>query len=193
MVQIADRAWTLEALDSACWLARQTGAAIALVKMVSVQHPGWLGTELGYLNYSVQDRLDLAAYRDTIEDYGLSFTVHLFQYVTLVNALVQAAEQVKAQVVYATVPTSIIPYWPEFQGWLLRRNLSRQGRRLDEALLYGHRPSALTESTQPESRAGPEAQGGFQRKAGLFLRIFDRSAHHSDQLLAQERGKMRRL
>ena len=38
MVHIGERAWTAETLHSACVLARKTGAEIALIKMVPVQH-----------------------------------------------------------------------------------------------------------------------------------------------------------
>ena len=52
MVQIADRAWTLDALHCACQMARRSAAVIALVSMIPVQHTGWLGTEWGIMNFS---------------------------------------------------------------------------------------------------------------------------------------------
>jgi hypothetical protein len=148
MLQIGEPTWTQKALHAACRQARQTGAELALVKMIPVQQPGWLGTELGYLNYSASDQADLANYEAIIEDYGVSFTAHLFQYMTLINGLIQAAEAVKAEVVFADVPVSRLPYWSRLQHWWLRRGLVSRGRRLIEARFSGG-----CESTAPDSTA----------------------------------------
>jgi hypothetical protein len=79
-------------------------AKIALVKMIPVQYYSWLSTDLGLMNFSEQDRNRLADYQATIEDYGVEFSAHFFQYVTLAEAIRQAAEHVNAQIVFATLP-----------------------------------------------------------------------------------------
>ena len=136
MVQILDREWTQEALHCACRLARNTSATIVLVKMIPVQHPGWLGTDLGYQNFTAQEQAEYADYQTTLEDYGVEFTALLFQYLTLTDAIAQAAEHVNAQIVFARVPDSIIPFWTQFQQWSLKRQLTRQQRRLIKDLVY---------------------------------------------------------
>ncbi len=130
MVQIADRQWTLEALHRACPLAFEEHGAIALVKMVPVQHLGWLGTEFGGMNFTDRERAELRDYEATIEDCGVAFSSVVFQYATLADAIVQAAEYVEASVVFATLPKSIIPYWRQFQLGRLRNSLARHGRQL---------------------------------------------------------------
>src|SRR5947208_3225386 len=105
MVQITDRRWTLAAMHLACALARPAGAEVALVKMVPVQHVGWLGTDLGNLRLTPADRKDMSEYESITEDYGVQSSRHFYQYVTLPGALVDAAEYVNAQVVFATLPT----------------------------------------------------------------------------------------
>jgi hypothetical protein len=129
MVQISDdRKWTLEALHCACLLARKMSARIALVKMISVDYPAWLGADLGYMNFTYQEHADFVDYQATIEDYGVEFTPLLFQYVSLAGAIAQAAEHVNAQMVLAKIPESTIPLWTKFQEWTLHRQLVRQKR-----------------------------------------------------------------
>lgn len=126
MVQIGDREWTLEALHCACLMARNTAANIALVQMIPVQHPGWLGTEWGYLHFTSQQQAGFADYQTTIEDYGVKFTPLVFQYVTLTEAIAQAAEHVNARIAFAKIPETVIPFWTKFQRWSLNRQLARQ-------------------------------------------------------------------
>jgi hypothetical protein len=126
MVQIADREWTLEALHSACLMARHTSAQIALVKMIPVQHASWLGTEWGYMNFTSQEQADFADYQSTIEDYGVEFTPVTFQYVTLVEAIAQAAAYVDAKIIFVKIPESRMPLWTRLQRWMLNRKFTRQ-------------------------------------------------------------------
>lgn len=132
MVHIGERAWTAETLHSACVLARKTGAEIALVKMVPVQHFGWLGTDLGYRLLAEHDQEELRDYELTLEDYGIQYSLRVMQYAALGDALVQAAESVGAQIVFAQLPNSVVPYWHEFQMAMLRHRLARQQRQLLE-------------------------------------------------------------
>jgi len=126
MVQISNREWTLEALHCACRQARNTSARIALVKLIPVQHTSWLGTEWGYMNFTHQEQADFADYQATIEDYGLEFTPMPFQYVTLPEAIAEVAESIDAQLVFAQLPESMIPFWTKFQQWMLNRQLAHQ-------------------------------------------------------------------
>jgi hypothetical protein len=136
MVQINGRRWTLEALHCACLLARRISAKIALVKMIPDQYYSSIGIDLGFLNFSEQDRSELSDYQATIEDYGVEYSIHFYYYVTLAWAIGQAAEHVNAQIVFATLPRSITPFWRSFQLQGLRRYLSRQQRELNEQPAY---------------------------------------------------------
>jgi hypothetical protein len=144
MIQIADPTWTLKALHCAGAMARQQSAKIVLVKMVPVQHMGWLGTDFGYLNISEQEREEIADYQSMLEDYGVEFELCLFQYATLAEALVEAAEYVNAQIVFATLPESAIPFWRSYQLLNLRRSLARSSRDWIE-----HPDDALTPAPAP--------------------------------------------
>ena len=129
MVHMADRAWTMDALHLACAMARSTEAGITLVKMIPVQHLSWLGTEDGYRNLTQQDWDNLSSYRATAEDYGVCLSLEPFQYVTLPEAISDAAEYFDAQTVFATLPKYTIPYVRRFHMWTLQRRLARQHRR----------------------------------------------------------------
>jgi hypothetical protein len=132
MVQIADPRWTLEALHRACLLAREIKAEIVLLKMLPVQHMQWLGTEFGAMNFTGKDRAALRDYEATVEDYGLSYSSLVFQYHTLTEAIAEAADQVNAHLVFATLPNSRIPYWREYQLHNLRKRFVQQHRHLIE-------------------------------------------------------------
>lgn len=134
MVQMADRSWTMEALHCAARMARQQAAKVVLVAVVPVVHPSWVGTEWGYLNFTEQDRANLEDYLATFEDYGVPCESLVFQYVSLVGAIVQVAEHLNAQTVFARLPESVLPFWTRLQGWLLHRQLAQQNRQWIEHL-----------------------------------------------------------
>ena len=160
LVAVAAHEWTLEALHRACRLARQTGAQIALVRMVQVQHVEWLGTEFGYTEMSYQDRLNINEYRATLEDYGIPYRLINFQYATFNEALEQVADQADAQIVFAAVPKSLIPHWHRFQSWRLRQRMEMNHRILF-TLEHGDQELSLNEqlsSTYTETLSHAEAE-----------------------------------
>src|SRR5689334_13511504 len=116
MLQVATHKWNKQALYYACALARRGVSKIALVKMIPVQHIAWLGTEFGNLNLTNADRIELEDCAATVEDYGVEYSTLFFQYVTLSDALVDAAEHVNANVVFATLPQGLIPWWDRLRG-----------------------------------------------------------------------------
>jgi hypothetical protein len=142
MVQVAaDPAWTLEALHCAAVMAREQSATIALVKMIPVQHLSWLGTDMGYINLTEKEEQEIADYAETLEDYGVAYDLYPFQYATLADAIVQAAEHLKAQVVFATVPNSVIPFWRSYQLRDLRRHFAQAQRQFIEHPAYARVPA----------------------------------------------------
>jgi nucleotide-binding universal stress UspA family protein len=132
MVQIADPHWTHEVLHQACILAREMKAEIVLLKMVPVQHVQWLGTEFGAMDFTLKDRAELRDYEATVEDYGLLYSSTVFQYLTLTEAIADAADHINADFIFATLPNSLIPYWREYQLHNLRQRFVRQHRHLIE-------------------------------------------------------------
>ena len=132
MVQIADREWTLDALHCACKMARERPAKIALLQMIPVRHPAHLGTDFGYLNYSRDDEDNLKDYEETVKDYGVECSTHLYQYASLAGALAEAADYVDAHIVIACLPRSIIPFWQSLQRVVLRFHLAQNRRQLIE-------------------------------------------------------------
>src|SRR5512138_3501166 len=128
MVQITDYQQTLAALHFACAMALHADARIVLVKMLPAQYPGWLGTEWASWNLTPQDHADMKDYQATAEDYGVEVSGEIFQYLTLPEAITDAADYVDAQFVFATLPDSVIPFWRKFQVWALRKRLAQHGR-----------------------------------------------------------------
>ncbi len=130
MVQLTDHRQTLATLHFACAMALHTGSRIVLVKMLPAEHPGWLGTDMGSWNLTAQDHDNMREYQATAEDYGVEVSGEIFQYLTLPEAIADAADYVDAQFVFAVVPGSVIPFWHRFQVWTLRKRLAQHGRQL---------------------------------------------------------------
>jgi hypothetical protein len=130
MVQM-NGGWTQAALHTAARMARNNGAAIILVDMIPAGFPGWLGTDMG--NTFRQRHPELADWKATLEDYGVDYQVEVFQYIGLVEGLVQAAEYFDARNVFANVPHSIIPYWQQIQRLCLLRRLNQNQCQLYDA------------------------------------------------------------
>lgn len=126
MVQVADPEWTWTALHAACALAQKANGSIALVQTVSVKHPAYLGTAMGYLELKEHDLRNLRAYAGTVAGYGLHCDVMVFQAYSQMGCIVEAAERVGAWYVYAKPHGSRIPLWNACQLELLRMRLSRQ-------------------------------------------------------------------
>lgn len=126
MVQVMSPQKTQEALHFACALARGKQTKVALVKMVAVPHISWLGTELGDAHFTDEDAHTLSEYRAVAESYEVEVVTHTFQYTTMTSALAQAADYVDAQVVFAELPSSILPFWYKFRAWLLRQYLTQR-------------------------------------------------------------------
>jgi hypothetical protein len=123
MVAVGERQWTLEAMHLACALARNTGKEIVLVKLISVSQPSYLGANFALWIYTAEDQAQIREYTHTAEDYGVKLSLTMFEYIDFVPGLVQAAEDADADVVFATLPDSVIPYWRGLRLWSLRRQL----------------------------------------------------------------------
>ncbi len=123
IVQMADRAWTERALHIACAMARHDEAVIILLQMIPVQHYSWLGTSLGQEPLGRELSNDVWDYRSIARNYGMELCVEPLQWVSYIGAVVDAAEELDADVVFADLPHSAIPGWRKLQTWDLRRQL----------------------------------------------------------------------
>ncbi|HEX3050472.1 MAG TPA: hypothetical protein VHP83_07445 [Aggregatilineaceae bacterium] len=127
LVQITDHSHTLTALDAACELAYTSHDEIVLLKLVPVNHPSWLGTDdWGYMNLTAKDQEALLDYQRYAEKRGVKAEVCCLQSISTMGALVGAAENVNAQIVFAHLPHTVIPFWHLWQVRVLRYSLERQ-------------------------------------------------------------------
>ncbi len=130
LVQMSEPSWTMQALHLACALARNNVAHIILLRLMPVAHPSYLGTAFGNSLPTDDERHAIAEYAATAEDYGVELSIQPMQCATTLDALVDAADQVNAAVVFAHLRQSWLPYWHKFQIWNLKRQLSAAGRQL---------------------------------------------------------------
>ena len=154
MVQVANHKWNKQALYYACTLARRGVSKIVLVKMIPVQHIAWLGTEFGNLNLTNVDRIELEDCAATVEDYGVEYSTLVFQYATLPDALLDAADYVQANVVFATLPCGLFPWWDRLRSDTLRRQFAKHQRVLiDKASLFEEAKPQNNSQTIADSKA----------------------------------------
>jgi sugar phosphate isomerase/epimerase len=130
LVQMADEQWTMSALHLACALARSVDGKVVLLRLMQVRHPSYLGTEFGDKSPDEREYQNLKEYAATAEDYGLQLVVQPMQCATSLDAVVDAAEQLDAFVVFAHVPETRFAYWRRFQIWNMERRLHSQHRQL---------------------------------------------------------------
>jgi hypothetical protein len=126
LVQLADEAWTLQAIHLASALARNCDAKLVLLRLIPVRHLGYLGSDIGNMPVTDDEYARLRSYAATAEDYGVELIVASMQCVAALDAVAEAADQLDAQVVFARVPESRIPYWHQYQIWRLERRLKRR-------------------------------------------------------------------
>lgn len=130
LLQMSDAAWTQRVLHLACAMARTQGGEIVLVRFINVPHPSYLGTAFGNVSPSGDECQMLNECTVTAEDYGVVLSVRTMQCINTLDALVDAAEQLDADVVFAKLPQNRFPYQQAFQRWNMRRRLARTFREL---------------------------------------------------------------
>lgn len=130
MVQVTDHKQTLAAIHFACTMARSTQQRIVLLKLIPVNHPGWLGTEFEYLNLTDKDLEALRGYEKIAESYGVAVEPRLLPVVSALEGIINAADSVDAQIVFAHAPHSLIPFWQAWQTRVLRWSLKQHQREL---------------------------------------------------------------
>jgi hypothetical protein len=133
LVQMADRAWTEAALHVACAMAHSSNGSegtVVLLRMIQMQHYSWLGTDFGWESFSPEESSAIWSYKAIAEKYGVELCVEPMQWLDYVDALVQAADDLDADAVFAHVPASKLPLWRRCQTWDLRRQLQHRQRAL---------------------------------------------------------------
>jgi hypothetical protein len=124
LVQMAEEKWTMEAMHLACALARGSGAQVALLRLIQVQHPSYLGTSFGNKPPNQREYHRLNEYSATAEDYGIALDIHAMQCLSATDAVVEAVDHLQADIVFAHVASIRISYWRRFQVWNLGRRLA---------------------------------------------------------------------
>ena len=121
MVQMSEKQWTMEAMHFASALARNTNGKVVLLRMVLANNPGLLGW--GVNVPSAEEQRQLYEYAAVAEDYGVEFCVQPMHYISSAEALAQAVELFKIDVLFANIPRSSIPLWQKFRLWNMKRQL----------------------------------------------------------------------
>ncbi len=153
LVQMSEPAWTMQALHLACALARNNSTQIILLRLIPVHHPSYLGTAFGNTPPADHEQHELDEYAATAEDYGVALSIQPMQCATTLDALVDAADQLNVDVVFAHPGKSWLPYWQAFQTWNLKRQLSAVQRQLftldSVPPKDGYLPAITIESAHP--------------------------------------------
>lgn len=130
LVQMSDKQWTMQAIHLACALARNSDGNVVLLDLMQVTHPGYLGTGLGYTPLTPDQSTGVHEYTSTAEDYGIQLSFKRMQCVSVMDAIVEAAEYLTADVVFAHIPESRFSFWHSYQRWDMKRRLVAAHRQL---------------------------------------------------------------
>ncbi|MBZ0280970.1 MAG: hypothetical protein K8L97_09525 [Anaerolineae bacterium] len=126
VVQMADRQWTMQAMHLASAMARNTGGKVVLLHLIQIANPALLNTQLGITPPTRQEYANIDDYASVAEDYGVEVILQPMQYESYVDAIIQSVEHLKASIIFARVPESIIALWRKFQLWNMQRQLAAQ-------------------------------------------------------------------
>ena len=126
MLVIGDADWTVNAIHLACTIARREGRELVIVKMLPMQHTGWLGAPQDFTALTRDERHLLSNCLSTADDYGVTATSEFFQYVDLPEAIRQAAEHYEASTVFAMLPHYRLAFWGKLMNNQLERQLHQQ-------------------------------------------------------------------
>ncbi|MCU0498593.1 MAG: hypothetical protein MUF87_14675 [Anaerolineae bacterium] len=131
LVQMTDPTWTSAALHRAYTLAQQHPSEVILLYMVPAT-PSTLGASRGFSTLTPRDSAALSTYHQIAKQYGQTLNLQQMPYVTLNDALAEAAEHFNARWTLAPAVTSRIPLWGRWQNWQRKQLFSRQQRLLEE-------------------------------------------------------------
>lgn len=147
LVQMSDQSWTLQAIHLACAMACSNQTNIILLRLDYVKHPIHLGTDLGFNPPTNQEIAIIAACKNISEQYGVKLRFESFQCATTVGALVTAADEFFADILFAHIQATHIPFWHKLKTWDLTHRLSAidcQLFTLDKPAQAPDRPLSIT-------------------------------------------------
>jgi hypothetical protein len=123
LVVTGEHNWTQRAMHLAGAMARETGAAVVILKMIRAAHLEYLGAGLreSLLPYEAFDAL--RGYVTLVESYGAPAAVEYFEYVDYTGGVLSAVEQLSALAVFAPAPTGTPAVLDPLRLWWLRRSL----------------------------------------------------------------------
>lgn len=128
LVHMANLKWTTQALHLACALARNDQARVVLLRLIEVQHVRTLGTDYANVPFTPQEYTNLVEYNATAEDYGVDISVAQIQCAYPLEAVINAAQQLNADMVFVHVPDSRIPLLKKLRLWQLERMFAKTQR-----------------------------------------------------------------
>ncbi|NJO82847.1 MAG: universal stress protein [Blastochloris sp.] len=150
LVQMANPPWTLQAIHFACAMARNHGTTVILLRLMPVHHPNYLGESYGGCMPTPKEDDALREYEATAEDYGVEFVIQPMQSAATLSAIVDAAEQLDVEMVFAYIASSRVPFWEKLQTWWLTHQLAAAHRQLFTLARLPHAnqpaPLVITES-----------------------------------------------
>ena len=129
LVQLSNRAWTMQAMHLACAIARSNNTRVVLLRLVPVP-VSYLGTGFGVFEPNSREQWEIEEYLATAEDYQVACSLQSMPSIGDLGAIADAARQLDAAVVFAHVPQAWIPLWHRFLVWRFRRTIAHSNRRL---------------------------------------------------------------
>jgi hypothetical protein len=124
LVHMADHEWTTQAMHLACAMARNMGRSVVLLRLIRVSTPYLLGSALPVPPPSDEEEKAIVEYMMIAGDYGVQIELQPMHYESLTDAVVQAAQHLKAGAVFLALPKTVGPFWRRLQWWTLQRRVN---------------------------------------------------------------------
>lgn len=149
LVQCSEPRWTRQAIEEACVLARNSDARVILLRLTPVSYAGYLGTEFGCVPPTAQEWQCIEDYAATAEDYGVELSVETMQSISAFDAIMQAVDDLQADLLIAHFARRWIPFWHRFEVWRAQQVIGSRLITLDQPIQLPGEPLTIEMITHP--------------------------------------------
>jgi len=123
MVEMGSLRWTVEAMRAACPEAKRIGGTIVVALLMPESHCTLAGIDPETYTFSLDEQKELREYQAIADMHGVELKSRAFAYQELAQGIVDAADTLDAQIVYAHLPATLLPFQHQRQVRHLAKEL----------------------------------------------------------------------
>ncbi|MCC6614104.1 MAG: hypothetical protein IT320_11550 [Anaerolineae bacterium] len=123
MVEMGSLRWTIEAMRAACPEAKRIGAKVVVTLLMPESQCTLAGIDPETYVFSADEQNEVREYQAIADMHGVELQTRAFEYHDLAHGIVDAADALDAQVVYAHLPATLLPFQHQRQVRHLAKEL----------------------------------------------------------------------